>query len=148
VIALRPVLQLGQVSCLPKWRLPTCAYRYEILPSVGGSNTKMKRDVGYAKQTHTPIAGGSNGFLDGKRIRADARNEYADAKRTKTADAGRTKKQEELDQNYKAASKKIPDQGPGDPWAGVRPSPTAKGQSKNESLTPYHRDSFNKQTPQ
>jgi hypothetical protein len=58
------------------------------------------------------------------------------------------KKQEELDRNYKAASKIIPDQGPADPWADVRSTPTVKGQLKNQSLTPYHRDSFNKQTPQ
>jgi len=58
------------------------------------------------------------------------------------------KYQEELDKNYNAAQKKIPDQGPADPWGGVRPAPTTKSQSKNGSLTPYHRDSFNKQTPQ
>jgi hypothetical protein len=58
------------------------------------------------------------------------------------------KYQEELDKNYNAAQKKIPDQGPADPWGGIRPSPPVKGQSKNQSLTPYHRDSFNKQTPQ
>jgi hypothetical protein len=57
-------------------------------------------------------------------------------------------RQKQLDQDYKAATNKIPDQGPADPWADVRPSPTAKSQSKNQSLTPYHRDSFNKQTPQ
>ena len=50
------------------------------------------------------------------------------------------KYQKELDQNYDAAQKKIPDQGPADPWGGVRPPPPVKGQSKNQSLTPYHRD--------
>jgi hypothetical protein len=57
-------------------------------------------------------------------------------------------RQKQLDQDYKAATKKIPDQKAADPWGGVRPTPTVKGQSKNQSLTPYHRDSFNKQTPQ
>ena len=57
-------------------------------------------------------------------------------------------KQKQLDADYKAATKKIPDQKSTDPWGGVRPTPTGKGQLKNESLTPYHRDSFNKQTPQ
>jgi hypothetical protein len=52
-------------------------------------------------------------------------------------------KQKQLDADYKAATKKIPDQKSDDPWAGVRPTPTAKSQFKNESLTPYHRDSFN-----
>jgi hypothetical protein len=57
-------------------------------------------------------------------------------------------KQEQLDADYKKATNKIPDQKTSDPWGGVRPTPTGKSQSKNESLTPYHRDSFNKQTPQ
>jgi hypothetical protein len=52
-------------------------------------------------------------------------------------------KQKQLDADYKAATKKIPDQGAADPWGGVRPTPTGKTQFKNESLTPYHRDSFN-----
>jgi hypothetical protein len=56
--------------------------------------------------------------------------------------------QKQLDADYKAATKKIPDQKTADPWGSVRPTPTVKGQVKNESLTPYHRDSFNKQTPQ
>jgi len=33
------------------------------------------------------------------------------------------KKQEELDRNYRAASKKVPDQKPRDPWADIRPAP-------------------------
>ena len=57
-------------------------------------------------------------------------------------------KQEQLDADYKKATNKIPDQKTSDPWGGVRPTPTVKGQVKNESLTPYHRDSFNKQTLQ
>ena len=57
-------------------------------------------------------------------------------------------RQKQLDAAYKAAQKKIPDQKAADPWGGVRPTPTVKGQVKNESLTPYHRDSFNKQTLQ
>ena len=57
-------------------------------------------------------------------------------------------RQKQLDKDYKAATGKIPDQKAADPWATVRPTPTVKGQFKNESLTPYHRDSFNKQTPQ
>ena len=57
-------------------------------------------------------------------------------------------RQRQLDAAYKAATKKIPDQKTADPWGGVRPTPTVKGQFKNESLTPYHRDSFNKQTTQ
>jgi hypothetical protein len=57
-------------------------------------------------------------------------------------------KQKQLDADYKAATKKIPDQKSADPWGGVRSAPTTKTQSKSGSLTPYHRDSFNKQTPQ
>jgi hypothetical protein len=57
-------------------------------------------------------------------------------------------RQKQLDADYKKATNKIPDQKAADPWGGVRPTPTVKSQSKNESLTPYHRDSFNKQTPQ
>jgi hypothetical protein len=52
-------------------------------------------------------------------------------------------RQKQLDADYKAATNKIPDQGAADPWASIRPTPTAKRQFKNESLTPYHRDSFN-----
>jgi hypothetical protein len=52
-------------------------------------------------------------------------------------------RQKQLDADYRAAQKKIPDQKAADPWGGVRPTPTVKGQSKNESLTPYHRDSLN-----
>jgi hypothetical protein len=57
-------------------------------------------------------------------------------------------RQKQIDNDYKAATKNIPNQNPKDPWGDIRPTPTAKGQVKNESLTPYHRDSFNKQTPQ
>ena len=57
-------------------------------------------------------------------------------------------RQKQIDNDYKTAAKNIPDQGPADPWGGVRPPPPVKGQSKNQSLTPYHRDSFNKQIPQ
>jgi hypothetical protein len=49
-------------------------------------------------------------------------------------------KQKQLDAAYKAATKKIPDQKVTDPWGGVRPTPPGKGQSKNESPTPYHQD--------
>ena len=70
------------------------------------------------------------------------------AKEKKQVTPEEQKYQQELDENYKAAQKKIPDQKSADPWGGVRPTPTAKSQIKNESLTPYHRDSFNKQTTQ
>jgi hypothetical protein len=56
-------------------------------------------------------------------------------------------RQKQLDKDYKAATNKIPDQKAADPWATVRPTPIVKGQSKNQSLTPYHRDSFNKPDP-
>jgi hypothetical protein len=56
-------------------------------------------------------------------------------------------RQKQLDADYKKATNKIPDQKATDPWGGVRPTPTAKGQSK-QSLTTYHRDTFDKQTPQ
>jgi hypothetical protein len=39
-------------------------------------------------------------------------------------------KQRQLDADYKAATKKIPDQKAADPWGNVRPTPTAK--SKND----------------
>ena len=52
-------------------------------------------------------------------------------------------KQKQLDADYKAAAKKIPDQNASDPWSGVRPTPTGKSQFKGESLTPYHKDSLN-----
>jgi hypothetical protein len=51
-------------------------------------------------------------------------------------------KQKQLDTDYKAATNKIPDQKSNDPWASVRLTPTDKRQFKNESLTPYHQDSF------
>jgi hypothetical protein len=52
-------------------------------------------------------------------------------------------REKQIDNDYKAATKKIPDQEASDPWTGVRPTPTVKRQFKNESLTPYRRDSFN-----
>jgi hypothetical protein len=57
-------------------------------------------------------------------------------------------RQKQIDNDYKSATKNVPNQKPKDPWGDVRPTPTGKSQSKNESLTPYHRDSFNRQTPQ
>ena len=37
-------------------------------------------------------------------------------------------RQKQIDNDYKAATKNIPDQKPKDPWAEVRPPPTVKGQ--------------------
>jgi hypothetical protein len=42
------------------------------------------------------------------------------------------KYQKELDDSYKAASKKIPDQKPNDPWADLRPAPTAPPLKKKQ----------------
>jgi hypothetical protein len=52
-------------------------------------------------------------------------------------------REKQIDNDYKAATNKIPDQQAADPWTGVRPTPTVKRQFKDESLTPWHRDSFN-----
>ena len=38
--------------------------------------------------------------------------------------------QEQIDNDYKAATKNTPNQKPKDPWGDVRPTPTPKGQSK------------------
>jgi hypothetical protein len=38
--------------------------------------------------------------------------------------------QKQIDNDYKAATKNIPNQKPKDPWGDVRPTPTPKGQSK------------------
>jgi hypothetical protein len=35
-------------------------------------------------------------------------------------------RQKQIDADYKAATKKIPDQNAADPWASVRPTPTVK----------------------
>jgi len=40
------------------------------------------------------------------------------------------KYQKELDENYKEASKKIPDRKPNDPWANIRPAPPAPSNKK------------------
>jgi len=40
------------------------------------------------------------------------------------------KYQKEFDENYKAASKKIPDQNPNDPWANIRPAPAVPSNKK------------------
>ena len=37
-------------------------------------------------------------------------------------------RQKEIDNDYKAATKNIPNQKPKDPWGDVRPTPTVKGQ--------------------
>jgi hypothetical protein len=82
---------------------------------------------------------GSNPFMPGMSL---------GGKEQKQLTPEEQEKQKQLDADYKAATKKIPDQKSTDPWGGVRPTPTVKSQIKNESLTPYHRDSFNKQTKQ
>jgi hypothetical protein len=82
---------------------------------------------------------GSNPFMPGMSL---------GGKEQKQLTPEEQEKQKQLDADYKAATKKIPDQMTTDPWGGVRPTPTGKSQFKNESLTPYHRDSFNKQTTQ
>ena len=41
-------------------------------------------------------------------------------------------RQKQLDQDYKAATKKIPDQNAIDPWASVRPTPTVTAPKKKE----------------
>jgi hypothetical protein len=41
-------------------------------------------------------------------------------------------KQKQLDADYKAAQKKIPDQKAADPWGGVRPTPTASASKKKQ----------------
>jgi hypothetical protein len=82
---------------------------------------------------------GSNPFMPGMSL---------GGKEQKQLTPEEQEKQKQLDTDYKAATKKIPDQKATDPWGSVRPTPAGKGQLKNESLTPYHRDSFNKQTPQ
>jgi hypothetical protein len=37
-------------------------------------------------------------------------------------------RQKQIDNDYKAATKNIPNQKPKDPWGDVRPTPTVKGQ--------------------
>jgi hypothetical protein len=41
-------------------------------------------------------------------------------------------RQKQLDQDYKAATNKIPDQKASDPWAGVRPTPTVPASKKKQ----------------
>ena len=40
--------------------------------------------------------------------------------------------QKQLDQDYKAAAKKVPDQKATDPWASVRPTPTVPAKKKQQ----------------
>ena len=40
--------------------------------------------------------------------------------------------QKQLDQDYKAATKKVPDQKATDPWASVRPTPTVPAPKKKQ----------------
>ena len=40
--------------------------------------------------------------------------------------------QKQLDQDYKAATKKVPDQKATDPWASVRPTPTVPAKKKQQ----------------
>ena len=77
---------------------------------------------------------GSNPFMPGMSL---------GGKEQKQLTPEEQEKQKQLDADYKAATKKVPDQKATGPWGGVRPTPTGKSQFKNESLTPYHRDSFN-----
>jgi hypothetical protein len=48
-----------------------------------------------------------------------------DNQRSRTVDQQRQKR---IDNDYKAATKIIPDQKPKDPWGDIRPTPTVKGQ--------------------
>ena len=41
-------------------------------------------------------------------------------------------RQKQLDQDYKAATKKVPDQKATDPWASVRPTPTVAAPKKKQ----------------
>ncbi|MFY9841389.1 MAG: hypothetical protein WAK55_33940 [Xanthobacteraceae bacterium] len=41
---------------------------------------------------------------------------------------GEQQRQKQIDNDYKAATKNIPDQKPKDPWGDIRPTPTVKGQ--------------------
>jgi hypothetical protein len=41
-------------------------------------------------------------------------------------------RQEQLDKDYKAATSKTPDQNAKDPWADVRPAPTAAAPKKKQ----------------
>src|SRR5262249_531765 len=41
-------------------------------------------------------------------------------------------RQKKLDEDYKAASKKIPDQTASDPWGDVRPAPSASASKKKQ----------------
>ena len=41
-------------------------------------------------------------------------------------------RQKQLDQDYKAAAKKVPDQKATDPWASVRPTPTVPAKKKQQ----------------
>ncbi|MGB8628768.1 MAG: hypothetical protein WCD69_05165 [Xanthobacteraceae bacterium] len=81
-----------------------------------------------------PSSSGSNPLMPGMSLGGKERKQLTPEEQ---------EKQKQLDADYKAATKKIPDQKATDPWGGVRPTPTGKGQLKNESLTPYHQDSFN-----
>jgi len=47
---------------------------------------------------------------------------------TKVSTTVQEQRQKQIDNDYKAATKIIPDQKPKDPWADVRPTPTGKGQ--------------------
>ena len=40
--------------------------------------------------------------------------------------------QKQIDQDYKAATKKVPEQKANDPWASVRPTPTVPAKKKQQ----------------
>jgi hypothetical protein len=101
------------------------------------------QETAFAQIGGPSSSSGSNPFMPGMSLGDKEQKQLTPEEQEK-----QKQKQKQLDADYKAATKKIPDRKSTDPWGGVRPTPTAKSQIKNESLTPYHRDSFNKQTTQ
>jgi hypothetical protein len=54
------------------------------------------------------------------------------AKEKKQLTPEEQERQKQLDADYKAAQKKIPDQKAADPWGGVRPTPTVSASKKKQ----------------
>jgi hypothetical protein len=67
-----------------------------------------------------PLTGSASAQIPGSQARHSApQNERSPVEQ---------ERQKQIDNEYKAAAKNIPDQKPRDPWADVRPTPTGKSQ--------------------
>jgi hypothetical protein len=81
------------------------------------------KQLGVSSVDHAPPKRAA-GFSLGSEVRADKTVTTACGESRSAAESEERERQKKLDDAYKAATKKIPDQKSNDPWPVVRPAPT------------------------